>query len=105
MNRDRKANFENQRAGNTDNTHGGFASPSRMLSDGGSSVQDFGTNKGGYSQKEGVLFMRSKNNNLKKMRVELKGTEIYCYKVGEAKHRIMHSLVGTFIKEGAVEEC
>ena len=44
--------------------------------------------------------MKTKNDKFKFHLIELVGNELYFFRrVGETKHRIMHSLAGTFIKE------
>jgi hypothetical protein len=49
--------------------------------------------------------LKTKTDKYKKYWAILMGNEIYCYKSkNDSNHRIMHSLVGTFIKDQP-EEC
>ena len=49
---------------------------------------------------EGECFLKTKTNSLKRHWAVLMGNEIYCYRNKlDVAHRVMHSLVGTFIKE------
>ena len=58
-----------------------------------------------YAFSEGECLLKTKSNNLKKHWAVLMGNELYCYRQkNDTQHRVMHSLVGTFIKDMPEEE-
>ena len=53
---------------------------------------------------EGQCFLKTKTDRYKEHWALLAGNELYCYRQrGDKDHRVMHSMVGTFIKEMAGE--
>lgn len=49
---------------------------------------------------EGECFLKTKNNKFKAHWGVIMGNDIYCYKKkGDTQHRLMHCLVGTFVKD------
>lgn len=53
-----------------------------------------------YKFQESSCFLKTKTNTYKKHYAVLLGNELYCYRNKNDKvHRLMHCLVGTFIKE------
>jgi len=55
---------------------------------------------------ESVCYLKTNSNRFKQHWSVLNGNEIYCYRnQGDAKHRVMHCLTGTFIKDIPEETC
>ena len=53
---------------------------------------------------EGQCFLKTKTDRYKEHWAVLTGNDLYCYRQREDKeHRVMHSMIGTFIKEMAPE--
>ena len=49
---------------------------------------------------EGQCFLKTKTDRYKEHWAVLSGNELYCYRQnGDTDHRVMHSMIGTFIKE------
>lgn len=49
---------------------------------------------------EGECFLKTKSDRFKKHWVVVLGNDLFCYRTrDDDKHRIMHSLVGTYLKE------
>ena len=49
---------------------------------------------------EGQCFLKTKTDRYKEHWAILAGNELYCYRQkGDSDHRVMHSMIGTFIKE------
>ena len=49
---------------------------------------------------EGTCYLKTKTDHYKEHWAVLTGNELYCYRYKEDKeHRVMHSIIGTFIKE------
>ena len=56
--------------------------------------------KGANIEHQGDCFLKTKTDRFKKHWAMVMDNEVYCYRrQGEPAHRVMHSLVGTFIKE------
>ena len=56
--------------------------------------------KGSNIEHEGDCYLKTKTDRFKRHWAVIMDNEIYCYRhQGEPSHRVMHSLVGTFIKE------
>ena len=50
--------------------------------------------------------MKTKTDRFKEHWAVLLGNDIFCYRSqGDKKHRVMHCLAGTFIKEISEEKC
>jgi hypothetical protein len=55
---------------------------------------------------EGTIFLKTKSDKFKSHWAVLRGNEFYCYRrQQDAKHRIMHCLMGIYIKDMDVETC
>ena len=49
---------------------------------------------------EGQCFLKTKTDRYKEHWAVLCGYELYCYRQrGDVEHRVMHSMIGTFIKD------
>lgn len=49
---------------------------------------------------EGLCYLKTKTDRYKDHWAVLAGNELYCYRQkGDTEHRVMHSLIGTFIKD------
>lgn len=49
---------------------------------------------------EGQCFLKTKTDRYKEHWAMISGNELYCYRQkGDTDHRVMHSMIGTFIKE------
>lgn len=49
---------------------------------------------------EGQCWLKTKTDRYKEHWAVLAGNELYCYRYkGDTEHRVMHSMIGTFIKE------
>lgn len=49
---------------------------------------------------EGECYLKTKSDRFKKHWVVVLGNDLFCYRTrDDDKHRIMHSLVGTYLKE------
>jgi len=56
--------------------------------------------KGNNVEHSGDCYLKTKTDRFKKHWAVIRSNEIYCYRhEGEPGYRVMHSLVGTFIKE------
>lgn len=54
---------------------------------------------------EGECYLKTKTNKYKKHWTVISGNDIYCYKAkGDPQHRLMHCLVGTFVKDLTEEQ-
>ena len=55
---------------------------------------------------EGMCYLKTKTDRFKEHWAVLLGNDIYCYRnQSDKKHRVMHCLAGTFIKEISEESC
>mmetsp|Transcript_30742 Transcript_30742/g.30230 ORF Transcript_30742/g.30230 Transcript_30742/m.30230 type:complete len:119 (+) Transcript_30742:1156-1512(+) len=67
-------------------------------------IDSFADKKANYAFLEGECHLKTKSDKFKRHWAVLMGNEIYCYRnQNDAAHRVMHCLVGTYIKE-LVEE-
>jgi hypothetical protein len=64
-------------------------------------IESFGKNeKSKYIFLEGECYLKTKSDRFKKHWGVIMGNELYCYRnKNDTAHRVMHCLVGTFIKE------
>ena len=63
-------------------------------------IESYDQNQKDYNFKEGKCYLKTKTNTFKKHYAVILGNELYCYRYKTDKnHRLMHCLVGTFIKE------
>lgn len=70
-------------------------------------IDDFATdyNKTNASYHEGECYLKTKSDRFKRHWAIVQGNELYCYRnKDDTNHRVMHSLVGTFIKDNLPEE-
>lgn len=72
----------------------------------GDIIESYGSKKkGDYTFHEGECFLKTKSDRFKKHWGVIMGNEIYCYRYqNDPVHRVMHCLVGTFIKEMTEEK-
>ena len=55
---------------------------------------------------EGQCYLKTKTDRFKEHWAVLLGNDIFCYRnQSDKKHRVMHCLAGTFIKEIVEEKC
>lgn len=53
---------------------------------------------------DSMCLLKTKTDKYKEHWATIVGNEIYCYRYkGDVEHRVMHSLIGTFIKEMPAE--
>ena len=67
-------------------------------------IDNFSGAKQKYTFLEGECFLKTKSDKFKKHYGTIMGNEIYCYRnKDDTNHRVMHCLIGTFIKEMSEE--